>query len=78
VICYESHKLKVHEINYVTHDLELAVVINALKMWQHCLMGIKFLLLTDNSGVKHIFSHHDLNARKTRWSSFLSEFDLKV
>jgi hypothetical protein len=33
VICYESCKLKEHERNYVTHDLELAVVIHALKMW---------------------------------------------
>jgi hypothetical protein len=33
VICYESQKLKEHERNYVTHNLELAVVIHALKMW---------------------------------------------
>jgi len=33
VICYESHKLKEHERNCVTHDLELAVVIHTLKMW---------------------------------------------
>ena len=32
VNCYESQKLKKHERNYVTHDLELAAVINALKM----------------------------------------------
>jgi len=55
-ICYEKCKLKEHEQNDVTHDLELAAIIHALKMWQHYLMGIKFLLLTDNSGVKHLFS----------------------
>jgi hypothetical protein len=33
VICYESQKLKENERNYVTHDLELAAVIHALKMW---------------------------------------------
>jgi hypothetical protein len=32
-IFYESWKLKEHKKNYVTHDLELAVVIHALKMW---------------------------------------------
>ena len=31
IICYESQKLKEHERNYVTHDLELAGVIHALK-----------------------------------------------
>jgi hypothetical protein len=33
VIFYESRKLKEHERNYVTHDLELVAVIHALKMW---------------------------------------------
>ena len=33
MICYESRKLKEHEKNYATHDLELAV--HALKMWRH-------------------------------------------
>jgi hypothetical protein len=33
VICYESCKLKEHEKNYVTHDLELATIIHVLKMW---------------------------------------------
>lgn len=33
LICYESGKLKEQERNYVTHDLELATVIHALKMW---------------------------------------------
>ena len=39
VIAYESRKLKVHETNYATYDLELVVVIHALKMWQHHLIG---------------------------------------
>ena len=34
-ICYESQKLKEHEQNYPTHDLELAAIIHALKMWRH-------------------------------------------
>ena len=32
VICYESRKLKEHEKNYATHDLELAAIVHALKM----------------------------------------------
>jgi hypothetical protein len=78
VICYESHKLKEHEGNYVTHDLELVAVIHALKMWRHYIMGKKFLLLTDNSGVKYLFSQPDLNARQAIWLAFLREFDFEV
>ena len=35
VICYESRKLKEHEKNYATHDLELAAIIHAFQMWRH-------------------------------------------
>ncbi|WMV29503.1 hypothetical protein MTR67_022888 [Solanum verrucosum] len=41
VIDYASRKLKVHEKNYPTHDLELAAVVFALKIWRHYLYGVK-------------------------------------
>jgi hypothetical protein len=31
VIAYGSRQLKPHEVNYPTHDLELAAVVHALK-----------------------------------------------
>jgi hypothetical protein len=42
VVCYESTKLKEHERNYATHDLELAAIVHALKIWRHYLMEKKF------------------------------------
>jgi hypothetical protein len=39
VIAYVSRKLKKHEESYVTHDLELADVMLALKLWRHYLVG---------------------------------------
>lgn len=41
VIAYASRQLKQHEQNYPTHDLELAVVVHALKTWRHYLYGGK-------------------------------------
>jgi hypothetical protein len=35
VICFETRKLKEHEILYATHDLELADIVHALKKWRH-------------------------------------------
>jgi hypothetical protein len=70
VICYESKNLKEHEKNYATHDLELAVIVHALKMWRHYLMGIKFKLKIDHSGMKHLFEQLILNAGKTREYDF--------
>ncbi|XP_073120437.1 uncharacterized protein [Henckelia pumila] len=41
VIAYASRQLKIHEKNYPTHDLELAAVVFALKLWRHYLYGEK-------------------------------------
>ena len=37
VIAYASRQLNVNEKNYPTHDLELEVVVFALKLWRHYL-----------------------------------------
>ena len=36
-VAYASKQLKKHELNYLTHDLELVAVIFALKTWRHCM-----------------------------------------
>ena len=41
VIAYASRELRRHELNYPTHDLEMAAVIFALKIWRHYLYGEK-------------------------------------
>ena len=38
-VAYASRQLKVHEKNYLTHNLELAAVAFALKTWRHYLYG---------------------------------------
>ena len=35
VIAYASRQFNVHEKNYPTHDLKLADVVFALKLWRH-------------------------------------------
>lgn len=55
VVCYESRKLKEHERNYATHDLELTAIIHAFKVWRHYLLGKKILLKTGNIGLKYLF-----------------------
>ena len=42
VVAYASRQLKNHEKNYPTHDLELAAVVFALKIWRHYLYGAQF------------------------------------
>ena len=41
VVAYALRQLKPHEKNYPTHDLELAAIVFALKIWRHYLYGEK-------------------------------------
>ena len=34
VVAYASRQLKPHEKNYPTHDLELAAIVFAMKIWR--------------------------------------------
>jgi hypothetical protein len=78
VIGYESRKLKEHESNYASHNLELAAIFHALRMWKHYLMGNKFEFRTNHIGMKYIFEQPALNVMQTRWLEFLSEYDFDI
>jgi hypothetical protein len=77
-IGYESIKIKEHERNYPTHELELATIVRALNMWRHYLMGNIFELRIDHNGMKYFFEQPTLNARKTRWMEFLCEYNFDI
>jgi hypothetical protein len=64
VIAYASCQLRKHEQNYPTHDLELAAVIHALKIWRHYFLGHKCQIYTDHKSLKYIFTQNDLNLRQ--------------
>nr|GEX68756.1 retrotransposon protein, putative, Ty3-gypsy subclass [Tanacetum cinerariifolium] len=61
VIAYASRQLKPFEVNYPTHDLELAAVVFALKIWRHYLYGETCDVFTDHKSLKYIFTQRDLN-----------------
>ena len=52
VVAYASRQLRKHELNYPTHDLELTVVVHALKIWRHYLIGHKSDIYTDHKSLK--------------------------
>ena len=78
VIAYASRALRPHEKNYPTHDLELAAVIHALKIWRHYLMGTPCNIYTDHKSLKYIFTQTDLNMRQRRWLELIKDYDLEV
>ena len=63
VIAYAFRQLKDHEKNYPTHDLEMAAVVFALKIWRHYLYGVQFAVFSDHRSLKYIFHQKDLNLR---------------
>ena len=56
VIAYASRQLKEYEQRYPTHDLELAAVVFALKIWRHYLYGEKCEIYTDHKCLKYFFT----------------------
>ena len=78
VVAYASCQLKKHEVNYPTHDLELATVVFTLKLWQHYLYGARFEIFTDHQSLKYIFTQRDLNLRQRRWLEFVKDYDFEL
>lgn len=78
VIAYASRQLKRHEEHYPTHDLELAVVVHALKIWRHYLLGNTCHIYTDHKSLKYIFTQAELNMRQRRWLELIKDYDLEV
>lgn len=66
VIAYTSKQLKKHECNYPTHDVELGVVVLALKIWRHYLYREKCCVFTDHKSLMYIFDKKELNMRQRR------------
>ena len=66
VIAYAFRQLKKHEENYPTHDLELAAVVFALKLWRHYLYGVPCRIFTYYKSLQYIFTHKELNLRQRR------------
>jgi hypothetical protein len=78
VVAYASRQLKTHEQNYPTHDLELVVVVHALKIWRHYLIGNKCEIYTYHKSIKYIFTQSDLNLRQRRWLELIKDYNLKI
>ena len=56
VIAYSSRQLKNYEKNYPTHDLELAALVFALKLWRHYLYGVHVDVYTDHKSLQYVFA----------------------
>jgi hypothetical protein len=78
MVAYASRQLRKHEAHYLTHDLELAVVVHALKIWRHYLAGKRCELYTAHKRLKCIVTHSNQNLRQRRWLELIKDYDLGI
>ena len=78
VIAYGSRQLRPHEQNYPTHDLELAAVVFALKIWRHYLYGVTCEIFTDHKSLTYLFTQRELNMRQRRWLELIKDYDCSI
>jgi hypothetical protein len=71
VIAYASRQLR-------KHDLEMAVIVHALKIWRHYIMGTKCQVYTHHESLKYIFTQKDLNLRQRRWLELIKDYDMDI
>jgi hypothetical protein len=78
VVSYASRQMRKHEVNYHTHDLKLATVVHAIKIWRHYLIGHRCKIYTDHKSLKYILTQSDLNLRQHRWLELIKDYDVGI
>jgi hypothetical protein len=64
VVAYASWQLRKQEEHYPTPDLELAVMVHALKICRYDLKKRRCELYTNHTSLKYIFTQLDLSFRQ--------------
>ena len=75
---YDSRQLKNHKRSYPTHDMELAAIVFALKIWRNYLYGEQFEVFSNHKSLKYIFTQWDLNMRQRRWMEYLEDYEFTL
>jgi hypothetical protein len=78
VVAYASRQLRKHKEHYPTHNLELAVVVHALKIWRHYWIGKIYEIYSDHISLKYIFTQLNLNLKQRRWLELIKDYDLGI
>ena len=60
------------------HDLELAAIVFALKIWRHYFYGEKCFIYTDHKSLKYLPSQRELNLRQRRWMELIKYYDYVI
>ena len=64
--------------NYPTHDLELAAIVFALKIWRHYIYGEKCFIYIDHKSLRYLPSQRELNLRQRRLMELIKDYDYVI
>ena len=78
VIAFSSRQLKKHEQNYPTHDLELAAVVFALRIWRNYLYGVPCRIFKNHKSLQYQFTQKELNMRQRRWIELIKDYECTI
>ena len=78
MVAYAARQLNPHEKNYPTYDLELAIIVFALKIWRHYLYGEKCFIYTYHKSLKYLPSQRQINLRQNRWMEWVKDYDCVI
>ena len=70
--------LKNHEQSYLTHNMELAAIVFAVKAWRHYLYGDQFEVFSNHKSLKYIYTQRDLNMRQHKWMECLEDYEFTL
>jgi hypothetical protein len=77
VVAYASRKLKMHEQDYPSHDLELALLIFAQRFEGIIFMENLMIYFTHHKSPKYLFAH-ELNLGKRPWLEPIKDYGLSI
>nr|GEY97510.1 hypothetical protein [Tanacetum cinerariifolium] len=77
-IYYASKTMNQAEMNYMTTEKEMLVVVYAFEKFRSYLIMNRSIVYTDHSALKYLFAKKDAKARLLRWILLLQEFVFKV
>lgn len=77
-VAYESRKLNDRERNYSAHEKEMTAIVHYLRTWRLYLLGVSFIVKTDNVSSTYFKTQSKLTLKQARWQEFLAEFDFEL
>lgn len=77
-LLYASCQLKLYDVRYPTHDLDLATLVFSLNMWKYSLHGERFKLFIDRTSLKYLRTQKDLNMRQQHFMEFFEQYDFDL